>query len=292
MKTLLKLLALLTLIALVYPGCEPTEEVPATEITGLALKLTTAGGLHGSGVGNYTMTVNGKVTFQWGSESCGFTLSDSEYAELVKLANAVDWDAMQSKYVNPQNPNGCCDQIGYTLASTLVRKDGNITQSSSFWYDETTNQLPTAFAKLTSTFHDLGASYRQAGKCKPSNTVLLTPDKKQYNVGDEIAPVWENLTSEAIYLPGCTTWGFERKKGDSWEYLGPMVACFWEGVARKIAPNDTLVAETTSVVSQSGTYRLRGEYSTGCKDGLPLSQAECTGGPTTVYSATFTVNAN
>lgn len=124
--------------------------------------------------------------------------------------------------------------------------------------------------------------------------VLLWVDGGYLITGSQVHPVWYNFTDGAVYLAGCTTYTIEQKgSGGAWLDLGPPAECFWEGYAVKVEPDGAHEAMTFQAVpkdlSEFGTFRLRGQYWTGCLDDQPISQAQCKGGPLDVLSKEFSV---
>jgi hypothetical protein len=97
-------------------------------------------------------------------------------------------------------------------------------------------------------------------------------------------------------VAGCATYGVQRLDAAGWTDLGSPDPCSKEGPAVKIAAGGAFVDTaswtapmTVDPATQPVTCRFAGAYRTGCQDGLPLSQAGCTGGPIQVLSREFTV---
>lgn len=132
----------------------------------------------------------------------------------------------------------------------------------------------------------------QAGACKANggvHEVLLYVDDTFMQPGQALRPVWYNFSSQAVYLPGCTTYVLEWLDESTWTWkeLGPPAECVWEGVARLVEPGDAWEAMDMALPEPPawgyGTYRVRGAYWTGCTDGQPIS-AGCAAGPVEVVS--------
>jgi len=133
-------------------------------------------------------------------------------------------------------------------------------------------------------------------KAKPGHEeVVIWVRDSLYLPGENAAVTWFNFTAGAVYLPGCSKYSYERQddKGN-WIDKGPVVMCGVEGIAKKLLPGAALddfqfPAPQEGLAGGFASYRLHGQYWTGCQDDLPLSGAQCTGGPVDVYSATFMV---
>ena len=118
-------------------------------------------------------------------------------------------------------------------------------------------------------------------------TVRLWVEHEVYPEEAQVPGIWQNRGAEPIWLPGCTTFTVERLDpvtGD-WVDIGPTADCLWEGFAVKVEPGND--HEDGSPAWAIGTERLHGQFWTGCRDGQPLSQSECAGGPFDVWSRAF-----
>ncbi|MGI9105891.1 MAG: hypothetical protein ACR2G4_06550 [Pyrinomonadaceae bacterium] len=59
--------------------------------------------------------------------------------QVILLAKPSVWNA---RYVDPKNPDGCCDQLGYSFELHLRKADGTEQIYSTFWYDSSMYLLP------------------------------------------------------------------------------------------------------------------------------------------------------
>lgn len=298
---------LLIFAGLAVSGClYPEEPLPAA-ITSVEVTIETSAGFTGSGIGTTRLTKDGRLVVTKpgpSGKTCTITLSKSDHNALLAFAALVDWNGLKKQYINPDNPYGCCDQVGYHFSAKLGLADSSTPTFASFWYDEAMYDsvfgLPSAFRLFIQKFWDLKYGYEQKGLC--ISGVSLGLDKTTYTAGDKLQPSWSNGTSEAIFLPGCTTYSLEKfdaaKK--TWYELGPGAVCAWEGYAVVVAAGESWQAMTLQApqfttppdVDGVGTYRLVGQYWTGCQSDppAPISTAGCTGGPFQVISSTFTVS--
>lgn len=141
---------------------------------------------------------------------------------------------------------------------------------------------------------------QQAGRCVADDgvdEVLLWLGASMTGPGSTLVPRWFNFTDAAIFLPGCGTYSIQRMEQDGdWIDLGEPVSCAWEGIAVKVAPGAAHAAFPFTPPVNGGqgwtdNFRLRGDYWTGCAGDLPISGADCTGGPFEVLSDPVYVGA-
>lgn len=116
--------------------------------------------------------------------------------------------------------------------------------------------------------------------------VILTVEKKEYQIGEAVRISVKNNLAETIFLGGCNQFDLESKENDQWKIESPLKNCIWEGNAVKI--NSKEIANYTFDAFKSGTFRINISYSKGCNDGKPVSQANCKAS-NVKYSAEFTV---
>jgi hypothetical protein len=115
-----------------------------------------------------------------------------------------------------------------------------------------------------------------------------------FSPGEPVVGTWYNLGKPTVWLAGCSTCTLEVKDPvtGAWVDQGPPAMCGVEGVARRLADGDAVSDFPWQAEEGPGgpaTWRLHGQYWTGCKDGLPISQAGCTGGPIDLLGGPFTV---
>ncbi len=126
--------------------------------------------------------------------------------------------------------------------------------------------------------------------------VLLWIPGSMFAPGETLLPIWYDFTDDDIYLPGCSKYSVEKREGmqGEWIDLGPPVMCGWEGIAQRVAAGQAyrdfpLALPPEFETSPYPSWRLHGQYWTGCQPDLPLSAAGCTAGPFDVYSREYTV---
>jgi hypothetical protein len=120
--------------------------------------------------------------------------------------------------------------------------------------------------------------------CLPGTTLSIGPSSDG-NTSSIEARI-KNLSSETIFIPGCSVFSWERKENGYWVYKGPDVNCIWEGKAQEIPPQGEY--HDTLSQSESGIWRLVSTYGAECARNTPLSQANCKTN-FTIYSPTFYV---
>ncbi|MFH1256653.1 MAG: hypothetical protein V1494_05165 [Candidatus Diapherotrites archaeon] len=127
--------------------------------------------------------------------------------------------------------------------------------------------------------------------------VSVLTDKNEYSVGEKITVFIANDSNEGIFLPGCNEYTIGRQTdcltesdciGNDWEPVNQK-ECIWEGYALKIAGGETKTFEETVGESWGlGGLKVRVDYSVGCVEGEPLSQASCADS-NAVYSDEFSI---
>ena len=119
----------------------------------------------------------------------------------------------------------------------------------------------------------------------PPVTVIL--EKTTLTAKDALVVVVENHLEESVFLPGCNHFLIEMKTGDSWKVTREK-RCFWEGLSEEVAAGKSRRFEETIEGLAPGSYRVRVDYSKGCKPGVPLSEGNC-GDKASTASTDFTV---
>ncbi len=136
-----------------------------------------------------------------------------------------------------------------------------------------------------------------AGSCRMpegQQSVLLWVPGTLFSPGETIPVTWYDLTAADLFLGGCSTYSIELRDATSgdWTNKGPPVVCGVEGTAHHVAAGEGYKDFAWTAPSDMGsfpTFRLHGQYWTGCVIDKPLSGAQCTGGPIDVYSPQFNV---
>lgn len=106
--------------------------------------------------------------------------------------------------------------------------------------------------------------------CWPEGEVVLTA-----TYDGEVHGVWQNGTSQSIFLRGCTTVDYSELVDAEWIEMGGFAQCTWEGVAVEVPAGQTYEDPTAGTLG-AGTYVLSGPYGVGCSPGVAMSEAGCT----------------
>ena len=124
------------------------------------VEITTSGGFVGHGAGGLVITPDGKLVLRRGCE-LAMTADDLKtIGELVAKARPEQW---KPSYVQPTNPEGCCDMIRTTLTVTRGGK-----RWTSTWFDDhgvMPADLDAIVSAVWSTPKSIGSRYRT--QCKP-----------------------------------------------------------------------------------------------------------------------------
>ncbi len=117
--------------------------------------------------------------------------------------------------------------------------------------------------------------------------VHLTVDKATYSAADTIRVRLQNHGEEPVFLEGCSQLFLEARVETGWTEA-PLWVCVWEGFAMKIAADSSYKLAWPAAYLRAGTYRFVAPLSFGCRDGQPISAAQCTSRDT-IYSQEFVV---
>ncbi|MBN2524850.1 MAG: hypothetical protein JXR76_00565 [Deltaproteobacteria bacterium] len=117
--------------------------------------------------------------------------------------------------------------------------------------------------------------------------VTADTNKVAYVVADEGMTTIYNQTLDTVFLPGCSRFNFEKRDGEKWIDYGPNVICVQEGIGIPLTSGNDLATQFNAP-TEVGEWRLHYVISKGCKQGLPLSKANCTG-TEDIYTAPFNV---
>lgn len=128
------LLALLALLFVVTADAAPRRRAVAHPLTReWVLEVTTAGGFAPSMRTSITLRSSGAATlFDFRGETlCSGAATAGELAQLAAKVEEAKPEQWAGSYLDPANPNGCCDQIKTTLKLTR----GDATYETS-WFDD------------------------------------------------------------------------------------------------------------------------------------------------------------
>lgn len=109
-------------------------------------------------------------------------------------------------------------------------------------------------------------------------------DKLIYNSNEDVKVILKNNSTRPLFLAGCSPFLIANKTDSGW-VMRPLYICVWEGFAKKVKPGEHYV-ETFSAASFVGRHKMFTTIYWECKDGLPISQAQC-GDEQTISSPEF-----
>jgi hypothetical protein len=124
-----------------------TIQLPA-EANAWLVTLATSGGFTGRGDGGVSITSRGDAVAnrpRLGPSSgapCNAKLSAEDLRRIDQLVAAAERTAWRDRYVDPNNPHGCCDQFVHQLTLQRRKADGTADARNTFWYDGSTTLLP------------------------------------------------------------------------------------------------------------------------------------------------------
>jgi hypothetical protein len=136
------------------------------------VRLVTTGGFTGGGAGGILVRSDGAAELLQRNPArgdpphtsvCQVRLTTAELADLeeaMRTARPADW---HDRYVVPENPNGCCDMLGWQL-SVERAESGKVERSATFWYDDAAPRLPRDLQSLRTRLNALWTLVR--GKCQ------------------------------------------------------------------------------------------------------------------------------
>ncbi|MGA7614967.1 MAG: hypothetical protein WBX15_07280 [Thermoanaerobaculia bacterium] len=145
-------------------GTANVEQKSGPELESWSLKVDTAGGITGRGIGGIVIQSNGAATTT--DPACTGTPSKDQLenlAQTIRYANPASW---RPSYVREQNPKGYADQIEYTVTLTTQPKGQPASTHSAKWYDENEMQIPGELRTLREESWKLRSNVLD--KCKPS----------------------------------------------------------------------------------------------------------------------------
>lgn len=148
------------------PGMLP---LPSAEGSWLLI-LTTGGGFSGNGSGG--VVVNSQVSAAAGKTpyqleefqfSCESQLSAEEMRSIEQMVLSAKPSSWKENYINPKNPDGCCDQFGYDLELHYRKADGTEKIYAASWYDSGSYLLPADLMALYETMQAI--QYKMLREC-------------------------------------------------------------------------------------------------------------------------------
>lgn len=112
------------------------------------------GGFDGKGMGGVAANSSGKVVVASPSAhqelhfSCESRLADEELHELANVVSSAQGRKWVKRYVDPKNPDGCCDQFSDLLELHRRQPGGGEQVHIVSWYDSSTYLLPKDLTAL------------------------------------------------------------------------------------------------------------------------------------------------
>jgi hypothetical protein len=100
-------------------------------------------------------------------------------------------------------------------------------------------------------------------------------DRDRYVAGEAGVATFRNLSAKrALYLDGCSAFGFSRRLGDRWLPPEPAHVCVWQGFAQPVPPGGAR-SEGFVAPGEPGTWRLVYAVGAGCREDRPLAAESC-----------------
>ncbi len=133
-----------------YPGM---LSLPIEENSWM-VKIGAAGGFVGNTIGGAVITSQGNVAAGGSAPigkfhyNCKAQLSVEELRRLEQAVLLVKPSSWKEHYINPRNPDACCDQVSYDLELFRRKKDGTEVIYGASWYDSSTYLLPADLMAL------------------------------------------------------------------------------------------------------------------------------------------------
>jgi len=127
------------------------------KVSAWRLKLTSSGGISGRGGGEVIITSRGEVVAgrppvanQVGP-SCKGRLRPSRLRAISRAVLSARPATWRARYVDPQNPDGCCDQFSYQLELEMNSSADAPPQTyTTGWHEESRRLLPKELREILS----------------------------------------------------------------------------------------------------------------------------------------------
>jgi hypothetical protein len=116
-----------------------------------ALAITSGGGFTGRGAGNLKIDSEGATVGNGGSGRA----QPAALRPLITAVAAARPEAWRACYIQPGNPNGCCDQFSYTLTLRRRAADRQDERYEFFWYTDSADRLPSDAGSIVSAARSL-----------------------------------------------------------------------------------------------------------------------------------------
>lgn len=154
MKTLFLILLLLTVLP-AQAGQSTAKPGAGKKVSSWRLKISSSGGISGRGGGEVTITSRGAVVARRPSAggpvgpSCEGVLRPAQLRAIKQAVSSARPAAWRARYVDPKNPDGCCDQFSFQLELELNSSAGAPPQTyTTGWYEESRKLLPKDLGEL------------------------------------------------------------------------------------------------------------------------------------------------
>lgn len=134
-------------------GSRPTEVVP--EPGGRwVVRLTTSGGIGGTSL-QLTIGANGDLSARasTGNVHCTAHVSDAITQRLDAALTKSRPDRWASSYVQPKNPNGCCDQFRDLVHVEWTDAQGQRLTRETYWFSDSAPLVPPEITSLSNEIY-------------------------------------------------------------------------------------------------------------------------------------------
>lgn len=119
------------------------------------LKLSSSGGFSGRGGGEVSITSRGEVVAgrppvsTQVAPACEGKLRPTQLRALSRAVSAARPATWRKRYIDPQNPDGCCDQFSFQLELELKRSAAAPPQSyTTGWHEGAAKFLPKELREI------------------------------------------------------------------------------------------------------------------------------------------------
>lgn len=125
------------------------------KVSAWRLKLTSSGGFSGRGGGEVSITSRGEVVAGGPpaanrvGPSCKGRLRPAQLRALNQAISSARPAAWRARYVDPKNPDGCCDQFSFQLELEVNRSANAPSQTyTTGWHQESQRLMPKEIREI------------------------------------------------------------------------------------------------------------------------------------------------
>jgi len=135
---------------------------------------------------------------------------------------------------------------------------------------------------------DHGTTPGPDGGPSPNGRVEVTTPDRAYKTDEQPQGTATNNSVLTVWARGCAIFDrqWRARASDPWQDRGPVMACGWEGNARRLGPGDSIGQVTGFHLP--GLWRVVLPYGLGCKKDRPMAPQHCAS-IQRAYSAQITV---